>query len=213
MRDEVRARLSAARVGIAGAGGLGSNCAAALARAGVGNLVVADFDRVSEANLDRQFYFRDQVGRPKTGALRENLARIDPSVRVEAHERRLDASNIAETFAGCSVVVEALDEAAAKSMLIGVVLERMPGVPVVAASGIAGWGRVEDLAVRRMGPLFLVGDFEHGVSDELPPMAPRVGAAACMEADLVLELLLGGPAPGLAKPAAGARPGEAGKGT
>ncbi len=93
-RETMRARLAAARVGIAGCGGLGSNCAAALARAGVGRLVLADFDLVSEANLDRQFFFRDQVGAPKALALADNLRRIDPALWVtnrnscwEAHDR------------------------------------------------------------------------------------------------------------------------------
>ncbi len=195
MRNQTRKRLATARVGIAGAGGLGSNCAVALARAGVGSLVVADFDVVQSSNLDRQYYFLDQVGRPKVEALRDNIGRIDPNVRVEAATLRLDADKAAATFAGCSVVVEAFDDAAAKAMLIETVLERLPEATIVAASGIAGWGRVEALGVRRMGRLILVGDLESAVSEELPPMAPRVGVAACMEADLVLELLLGGPSP------------------
>lgn len=195
MRNQTRKRLATARVGIAGAGGLGSNCAVALARAGVGSLVVADFDVVQSSNLDRQYYFLDQVGRPKVEALRDNIGRIDPNVRVEAATLRLDADKAAATFAGCSVVVEAFDDAAAKAMLIETVLERLPEATIVAASGIAGWGRVEALGVRRMGRLILVGDLESAISEELPPMAPRVGVAACMEADLVLELLLGGPSP------------------
>ncbi len=195
MRNQTRERLATTRVGIAGAGGLGSNCAVALARAGVGHLVVADFDLVQRSNLDRQYYFADQIGRPKVEALRDNIGRIDPEVRVEAVSLRLDADKAVATFTGCSVVVEAFDDAAAKAMLIETILERLPEAAIVAASGIAGWGRVEDLSVRRMGRLILVGDLESAVSDELPPMAPRVGVAACMEADLVLELLLGGPSP------------------
>ncbi|MBN1241911.1 MAG: sulfur carrier protein ThiS adenylyltransferase ThiF [Spirochaetales bacterium] len=195
MRNELRKRLKSARVGIAGAGGLGSNCAVALARAGVGHLVVADFDVVQRSNLDRQYYFLDQIGKHKTEALRENIARIDPDIRVDAKALRLDAGNVAVAFAGCSVVVEALDDAAAKAMLIEAALAISPETLVVAASGIAGWGRVEELGVRRMGRLFLVGDLESAVSDELPPMASRVGVAACMEADLVLEILLGGSSP------------------
>ena len=60
-----RTRLAAATVGIAGAGGLGSNCALHLVRSGVGRLVIADFDVVNDSNLNRQFYFRDQIGRKK----------------------------------------------------------------------------------------------------------------------------------------------------
>ena len=58
---KIKENLKTKIVGIAGAGGLGSNCAASLARTGVGKLIIADFDVVSEANLNRQFYFYDQI--------------------------------------------------------------------------------------------------------------------------------------------------------
>lgn len=190
-KAEYRARLAGRRVGIAGAGGLGSNCAVALARAGVGTLVVADFDAVSEDNLDRQAYYLDQVGRPKVEALGENLLRIAPNLRYVGRNLRLDPESALELFAGCDLVVEAFDRAEAKLMLLETLLSRMPGTPVVGASGIAGFGRVEELAVRRSHPLYLVGDQSSAVAPDLPPMAPRVGVAACMEADLVLEILLG----------------------
>lgn len=190
-RAALRRILASRRVGIAGAGGLGSNCAAALVRSGVGFLVIADFDVVSEGNLDRQFYFRDQIGRPKVLALAENLARIDPSATVRPVVSRLDADGAADLFAGCEVVVEAFDDAAAKAMLIETMASRLPGIPLVAASGLAGWGASGDMRVRRLGNLVLVGDESREVSDGLPPMAPRVGIAAAMQANEVLELLLG----------------------
>lgn len=156
-RAEYRARLAQAKVGIAGCGGLGSNCAAALARAGVGNLVVADFDTVSRDNLDRQFFFLDQVGRPKAGALAENLARIDPGVKVEAHELRLDASSIERLYADCDVIVEAFDAAEQKAMILETVLARMPEKWLVAASGLAGYGRDASLRAHASGRLVLCG--------------------------------------------------------
>ncbi|HUW42337.1 MAG TPA: sulfur carrier protein ThiS adenylyltransferase ThiF [Rectinemataceae bacterium] len=189
-RDEYRRRLAGKTVGIAGAGGLGSNCAVALARSGVGTLVVADHDRVSRDNLDRQAYFLDQVGMLKVEALALNIARIDPAVRVEAHALRLDAASLAALFADCDAVVEAFDAAEAKLMFVEALLEALPGRPLVCASGIAGYGRPESFRVRRSGSLVLVGDFESEVGPETPPMAPRVGLAAAMEADLVLEALL-----------------------
>ncbi|MEN6476457.1 MAG: sulfur carrier protein ThiS adenylyltransferase ThiF [Rectinema sp.] len=189
-RNEMRAVFAKARVGIAGAGGLGSNCAAALVRSGIGALVVVDFDVVSEANLDRQFYFHDQVGRPKVEALAENLARIDRKVEVEAHNAMLAPSSICALFSGCDVVVEAFDSAEAKEMLIETVLGAMPGTPVVAASGLAGVGGFGRLRVIRRDDLTLCGDFESGIAPDMPPVAPRVAIVAGMEADAVLELLL-----------------------
>ena len=62
--------MSKFRVGIAGAGGLGSNCAVALARSGVGTLVIADFDIIEAANLNRQYYFTDQIGSDENNCIK-----------------------------------------------------------------------------------------------------------------------------------------------
>jgi len=199
-REEYRLRLASKCVGIAGAGGLGSNCAAALARAGVGRLVVADFDSVSADNLDRQFYFLDQVGMPKVEALARNLARIDPRVKVEAHNARLDPDSAVGLFRDCDAVVEALDSAEAKAMLIEAVLSRLPGKSLVAASGIAGYGRSNAMRERASGRLRVVGDLDSEVGPDSPPMAPRVLMAAAMEANAVLEILLGEEGDGLRPP-------------
>lgn len=188
----MRARLAAAKVGIAGCGGLGSNCAASLVRAGVGSLVLADFDLVSEANLDRQFFFKDQVGEPKALALAENLLRIDPALALDARVLRLDAASALELFADCDVVVEAFDDAGAKAMLLEAMLGRAPGKWLVAASGLAGYGRSGALKVRASGRFVLCGDLETEVGPESPPVAPRVGIVANMEANAVLSILLDG---------------------
>jgi sulfur carrier protein ThiS adenylyltransferase len=189
-RDEYRSRLSKKSVGIAGAGGLGSNCAHALARAGLGRIVIADFDIVSEDNLDRQFYFRDQIGMPKVEALAENLRRIDPAILIEAHVAKLDPESVLRLFSDCDLVVEALDLAAAKAMIIETVLARLPRMPLVTASGLAGYGRSEEIRIARSGMLWIVGDLASEVGPDSPPMAPRVGIAASMQANIALEILL-----------------------
>lgn len=191
MSRSVRDRLRTRSVGIAGAGGLGSNAAAALARAGVGCLVIADHDIVQGPNLDRQFYFLDQVGRLKVEALAENIRRIDPSCRVEAHPVRLDSESAERIFRDCDLVIEAFDSAEAKDMLVRTMLTRFPGRPIIAASGLAGWGRSNDMKARRSGDLTIVGDERTEVSSETPPLAPRVAMAAGMEANEALEILLG----------------------
>ena len=181
---------------IAGAGGLGSNCAALLARVGIGRLVIADFDVVSLSNLNRQFFFRDQVGMKKVEALKANIFRIDPGVVVEAWETRLDPEKIASLFRDCHVVVEALDRAEMKAMLIETVMRLWPGRPLVAASGLAGFGGNNRLRTRVLGDLTLCGDGESEVSREAPPLGPRVAAVAALQANRVLEVLLKAPAAG-----------------
>jgi sulfur carrier protein ThiS adenylyltransferase len=189
--SDIKAHLSKFRVGIAGAGGLGSNCAAALARCGVGTLVIADFDIIEESNLNRQYYFTNQVGKLKTEALKENIRRINPDVAVINYQINLDNQNIARIFAGCDVIVEAFDRAEMKQMIIETVQLKMEGIPVVAASGLAGWGRTEMIRCRKIDDtLYICGDESSEVSEELPPMAPRVGIVANMQANIVVEILM-----------------------
>jgi sulfur carrier protein ThiS adenylyltransferase len=189
--SEISRHLGNFRVGIAGAGGLGSNCAVALARSGVGTLVIADFDIVENTNLNRQHYFSDQVGMAKTEAIKENIRRINPATNISAHYIRLTAANIPVIFTGCDVIVEAFDQATEKEMLIETVQERMPGIPLIIGSGMAGWGKTELLKCRKADDfLYVCGDESSEVSDELPCIAPRVGIVSNMQANLVLEILL-----------------------
>ncbi|MCX6254853.1 MAG: sulfur carrier protein ThiS adenylyltransferase ThiF [Bacteroidia bacterium] len=189
--SEIRTHLGKFRVGIAGAGGLGSNCAVALARSGVGTLVLSDFDVIEELNLGRQYFFTDQVGMIKTVALKENITRINPDVFVIIHQKRLDRTNIPEIFSGCDVIVEAFDRSDMKEMLIETIQLKMPGTPIIVGSGMAGWGKSEFIKCRKIDDtLYVCGDESSEVSDNLPPMAPRVGMVANMQANVVVEILM-----------------------
>ena len=186
---EERTALESARVGIAGAGGLGSNCAMHLVRAGVKHITIADFDVVNESNLNRQFFFRDQIGQKKVEAIKENLLRIEPDADIRAVDMRLDASSAREIFADCGIVVEAFDAVDAKVMLVSAFASS--GKKLVTASGLAGWGRSNAMKVRKMGNIVAIGDGETSVGDGAAPVSPRVGIAAAMEANAVVSLLLG----------------------
>jgi len=189
--NQIKTILSQKVVGIAGAGGLGSNCAVSLLRSGVGKLIIADYDVVSEPNLNRQFYFRDQLGQKKVFALRDNLARIEPEDCVQVYDTRITEENIGLIYSTCDIVVEAFDEASQKEMFINYMLTNFPKIPLVAGSGMAGWGRVELLKIVQSGNLYICGDEESEASEENPPLAPRVNIVSNMQADKVLELLLG----------------------
>ena len=189
LTSEERAALESARVGIAGAGGLGSNCAMHLVRAGVKHLTIADFDVVNESNLNRQFFFRDQIGQKKVEAVKANLLRIEPDADIRAVDMRLDASSAREIFADCGIVVEAFDAVDAKVMLVSAFASS--GKKLVTASGLAGWGRSNAMKVRKMGNIVAIGDGETSVGDGAAPVSPRVGIAAAMEANAVVSLLLG----------------------
>lgn len=188
--SEIKAHLSKFRVGIAGAGGLGSNCAVALARSGVGTLVICDFDVVEASNLNRQYYFFRQIGVKKTEALKENISLINPETNLIICDKKLSPQNIPSVFAGCDVIVEAFDKAEAKQMIIETVQNEMPGTPIVVGSGMAGWGKSNEIRSRRIDDtLYVCGD-EASDSGELPLFAPRVGIVAAMEANTVIEILM-----------------------
>jgi sulfur carrier protein ThiS adenylyltransferase len=182
--------LRQSSVGIAGAGGLGSNVAVSLARAGVGRLIIADFDVVEPSNLNRQQYFIDQVGQRKVEALRANLLKINPYSVYEIHDARITRRNAARVFAAVDVIVEAFDRAEDKEMLIEACLSRFPGRPIVAASGLAGFGGNRKLHTRKLGNLYICGDEESQSPKGITPMAPRVALVANMQANLVVDLLV-----------------------
>ena len=189
--SEIKTHLAEFRVGIAGAGGLGSNCAIALARSGIGTLVISDFDIIEASNLNRQYYFADQVGMEKTKALKENIGRINSGTRIIEYQVKLNRDNIPLIYSECDVIVEAFDRADMKEMLIETILTRMPGTPLVVGSGMAGWGNNESLKCRKIDDwLFVCGDETTEASEDTPLMAPRVGIVANMQANIVIEILL-----------------------
>ena len=189
--SEIKKHLGKFRVGIAGAGGLGSNCAVALARSGVGTLVLSDYDVIEKHNLSRQYFFTDQIGMMKTIALKESINRINPEIFVIVHQKKLDRINIPEIFSGCDVIVEAFDGSEMKEMLIETVQIKMPGTPLIIGSGMAGWGKSEAVKYRKIdNTLFVCGDEASEVSESMPSMAPRVGMVANMQANVVIEILM-----------------------
>ena len=175
------------RIGIAGAGGIGSNVAVQLVRAGLKCFFkIVDFDRIEASNLNRQFYFADQIGQTKATTLVENLRRIDPAADLQALVLRLTAGNMARTFEDVDIVVEGFDGAADKKIL----LETFAGSSkmVVAASGVAGLD-LAGVTVRTMGDCHIVGDFttEAGV-DNL--YAPKVIMVAAVMSQIILRRCL-----------------------
>ncbi len=188
---KIRDHLSRFRIGIAGAGGLGSNCAVSLARSGIGTIVISDFDVVEPGNLNRQYFFINQLGMFKTIALKETIARINPDTIVIAHTERLHRDNIPEIFAGCDVIVEAFDSDEMKEMLAETVQIKLPETPVIIGSGLAGWGNIESLKCRKIdNSLYVCGDESTETTPDNPAMAPGVSIVANMQADKVIEILM-----------------------
>ena len=184
--------FSSAAVAICGLGGLGSNIAIALARAGIGKLILIDFDRVDITNLHRQQYKANQIGRYKAEALAENLQEIAPYIELETISERITETNLSSLLKNADVVCEAFDDAQAKAMLVNAVLERFPNAYLVAASGMAGMDTPNTIQTRKvMKRFYLCGDEKSDVVDTIGLVAPRVMLCAAHQAHTVLRILAG----------------------
>ena len=189
---ELHKRFSSVTVAVCGLGGLGSNIAVALARAGIGKLVLIDFDRVDVTNLHRQQYKANQVGRYKTDALAENLLEIAPYAEIETVTERITEENFIDILKDVDVVCEAFDRAESKAMLVNCVLEQLPECYLVAASGMAGISTPNSIKTRKiMKRFYLCGDEVSDVEDSIGLVATRVMLCAAHQAHTVLRILAG----------------------
>ncbi len=189
---DLHKRFSSATVAVCGLGGLGSNIAIALARAGIGKLLLIDFDRVDITNLHRQQYKANQIGIHKADALADNLSEIAPYTEIQVVAEKITEKNVEVLLKDADVVCEAFDDAAAKAMLVNGVLEQLPNCYLVAASGMAGMDTPNTIKTRRvMKRLYLCGDEVSDVADTIGLVAPRVMLCAAHQAHTVLRILAG----------------------
>lgn len=190
--EDLQNKISAARVAVCGLGGLGSNIAIALARAGVGHLHLIDFDRVDLTNLNRQQYAVGQLGQYKTDALRETLSLVSPYCDVTCDTVRVTEENLPDLLRNEDYICEAFDRAEAKAMLVSGILEHFPEKYLVAGSGLAGLGSANTIQTRRVSQRFyLCGDGTSDSSVGLGLVASRVLVCAAHEANMILRLIAG----------------------
>ena len=188
---EVHEKIKQGRVGVAGAGGLGSAVAIALTRVGIGQLDIVDFDVVEPSNLNRQQYFIDQIGIPKVIALQDNLQRINPATKINIYQQKVTPKNIDKLFGEVDILVEAFDAADQKAMLTNHFLCNFPDKFLVAASGMAGYESSNSIQTTKVSEHFYIcGDGVTAAEPGRGLMAPRVGIAAHHQANTVLRLLL-----------------------
>ena len=187
---ELQKRFLNTTVAICGLGGLGSNIAVALARAGIGRLILIDFDKVDISNLHRQQYKVHQVGRYKAEALAENLKEIAPYIEIQTYRQKINVTNAETLLSEADIICEAFDNAEEKAMLVNFVLEKMPKKYIVAGSGMAGIGSANSIKTRRVTKRFYIcGDETSEVTKENALFSPRVMLCAAHQAHMVLRIL------------------------
>ena len=189
--DEMRTKLRNARVAVAGLGGLGSNIAVMLARSGVGELLLVDFDTVDVTNLNRQMYLIPQLGKPKAEALPEILYQINPYLTYRSVCIKVTPDNVKELFSEYPIVCEAFDKPDQKAMLVRELLMQCPKTIVVSGNGMAGYADANEIRTCQvMKRLYVCGDQSTDVGNGIGLIAPRVAVCAAHEANKVLQLIM-----------------------
>ena len=189
--EEMQTKLRNARVAVAGLGGLGSNIAVMLARSGVGELLLVDFDTVDVTNLNRQMYLIPQLGKPKAEALPEILYQINPYLAYRSVCIKVTPDNVKELFSEYPIVCEAFDKPDQKAMLVRELLMQCPETTVVSGNGMAGYADANEIRTCQvMKRLYVCGDQSTDVGNGIGLIAPRVAVCAAHEANKVLQLIM-----------------------
>ncbi|MBF0384519.1 MAG: sulfur carrier protein ThiS adenylyltransferase ThiF [Candidatus Omnitrophica bacterium] len=176
------------KLGIGGAGGLGSNIAIMLIRSGFRNLEVIDKDKIDFSNLNRQQYFFKEIGKPKVKVLKKRLLDINPSSEIKIYQKEWSAKDGNLYFVDCDIVIEAFDNAKYKRDFVEFYQDKAKFV--ISGNGLAGISGNFPLCMRRVGNIFFAGDGKTGVDKNNPPLAPRVTLCAALMAETALKLAL-----------------------
>lgn len=181
--------LSRARVCILGAGGLGSNVAIMLSRAGVGEFFIIDFDIVEPSNLNRQHYALKHLGSPKIEALKEQILGINPYAKVQICGEKITSENVREILRNEKIICECFDGAENKAMIANLSAEYKDKI-FICASGMAGLGEANSIQTRKFGAnLYICGDGKSDMSAGL--VSSRVVTCAAHQANAVIMAIFG----------------------
>jgi adenylyltransferase/sulfurtransferase len=191
---EGQERLHASRVMLVGLGGLGSPVAMYLAAAGVGELVLVDFDRVDLTNLQRQvIHGTGRIGMPKVESARQTLRELNPETRVEAIDRKLESEELRRQVAQADVVVDATDNFATRFALNSASVAG--GKPLVSGAAIRMEAQVTVFPGTPGGPCYRCLYPEDGTVEETCSangvLAPLVGIIGSLQAVEAIKLLTG----------------------
>ncbi len=189
LKPEQLALIQSKKIGMGGAGGLGSNCAMMLVRSGFKNIEIIDQDVIDASNLNRQQYFLKEIGLPKVEITKQRLLDINPDAHITIHHTQWNEDKAANLFHGCDFIVEAFDNVDWKSRFVQFYASRFP--VIVSGVGMAGLTEKQPMTVKRIGNIYICGDRNTDSHAGHPPMAPRVTQCAGLMAEAILDLTLG----------------------
>ncbi|HQO10452.1 MAG TPA: sulfur carrier protein ThiS adenylyltransferase ThiF [Clostridiales bacterium] len=181
-------KLSRSVVAVAGCGGIGSNAAVSLVRAGIGELIIADMDIIEASNLNRQYFFADEIGLKKVFTLKSRLNSINQDCRITAYNVEIVREDVKKLFGAADILIEAFDNAESKQWLIEEWASLYPDRPVVSGNGLSGYGNFESIKIRRSGNIYFCGDGTSELADGL--CSARVAIISNIQANLAIELLM-----------------------
>ncbi len=186
--EEQLVTIQSKKIGIAGAGGLGSNVAMILVRSGFTKIEIFDYDSIDASNLNRQQYFINEIGLDKVGCLTEHLFNINPDIHIQSIKAKWTRDNAHSFFSNCDFIIEAFDQADWKYQFIN--YYQPSGIPIISGNGMAGLFEKQPMFVRKLDNVYFVGDSTTDTALGHPPMAPRVTACAAKMAEIILDLTL-----------------------
>lgn len=182
--------MKSVNVAIAGLGGLGSNILNALVRSGFNNFLICDFDKVEASNLNRQRYTLSDIGKYKTIASKRHSLDINDALNISTKEIKLEKSEMSEVFKDSDIVFEAFDKAKYKKALFESMYKE--NKVLIFGSGMAGISLIDSkpIEIKKIKEnIYMVGDMVTGVSDSIPPLAPKVIAVASLMAGVGLDIV------------------------
>ncbi|WP_297404949.1 sulfur carrier protein ThiS adenylyltransferase ThiF [uncultured Cetobacterium sp.] len=171
------------KIGIAGCGGIGSNIAMHLIRSNIDNLKLIDFDKIEKSNLNRQFFFNNQIGEFKSKSLEKNLKKIYTDVKIESIIEKITTQNIHTLLEDCDIIIEAFDKKEFKTLLI----ETFKNKPIISANGIGGLS-TDDIKVKKFGNITIVGDFYSDIST-YKTYSSKVMLISCLMTNEIIKII------------------------
>ncbi|MDW5550116.1 HesA/MoeB/ThiF family protein [Methanosarcina sp.] len=187
--EEGQEKLKNAKVLVAGAGGLGSPVSTYLAIAGIGKIILADFDSVDPSNLNRQFlHHQKDIGRLKVESAKEKLLSMNPDIEVETIAEMLTESNLEALVPECDVIVDALDNLETRHMLNRLAIKRR--IPLIHGA-VTGYDGQVTTIVPGKTPCFYCIFPRISKKEIFPVLGATPGIIGSIQANEVIKFLTG----------------------